>query len=177
MTPRRNTISSAAAACLAAAPLCSLGVTAADLRPQWLRQTHDLAEIEDSTRSRIRTTRIALYLLEHGAQVPDDLAELAWHIGLGASIQMRLRGPADPLTRRLHGALRSVHAMALADCRWDAALAEAIEQAIAASADLIAAHPQLAIGMRCEADWIGHRIQTRTTEPGDIAGAELYRST
>lgn len=176
MTPRLSPLSSAAAACLQPAQPCPLGGPASR-PPQWLNRQQEIAEIEDATRSRIRTTRIAIYGIEDGAEVPDDLAELAWHLGLGASIALQLRGAADPRTRRLHGALRSVHGMALNGCRWDAALAAAIELAIGESADLIAANPKLAIGMRCSADWIGHRIQTRTTEPGDIAGAELYRST
>jgi hypothetical protein len=127
-------------------------------------------------RSQVRTTRIAVYCLEHGAKVPGDLAELAWQIGLGASVQMRLCGPADLLTRRLHGALRSVHQMALTGYRWNERYAMAIEQAVGEAADLVSAHAGLAIELRHDADWLGHRIQTQTTEPGDVAGAELYRS-
>ncbi len=130
----------------------------------------------DAMTDQTRIARIQVYALQDGAVVPGDLAELAWMLCIGTCTAMSTHGPQITLTRRIHAALRTIHAMALAGCRWRAAQAAGVEIALSEANDVVRDHPRTASHYRPDADWLAHRIQTQTTEPGDVAGPELYRS-
>jgi len=79
-----------------------------------------------------------------------------------------------PRARVLHGTLRTVHAMALAGCRWQSQHAAVVDTALSESATLMTTHAHIAWRMVAGAEWIAHRIHTRTTTAADVAGAEVY---
>lgn len=102
------------------------------------------------------------------------LANLGWCIGLGATIAVRL-DPASPQARRLHGALRTVHAMCLAGYRWRSEMAAPMDAAAREASALTIANGDLARQWKDEAYWLTERIKTRRVQATDVAGAEVYR--
>lgn len=102
------------------------------------------------------------------------LANLGWCIGLGATIAVRL-DPASPQARRLHGALRTVHAMCLAGYRWRSEMAAPMDAAAREANALTMANGDLARQWKDEAYWLTERIKTRSVQAADVAGAEVYR--
>lgn len=122
----------------------------------------------------LRDIQMLAYMLADGEEAAKQLAHMAWIIGLGAEVSFSL---ASPRARVLHGALRTVHGMALAGYRWRTMHAPAVDQALAESSALITTHADTAWTMLAGAEWIAHRISTRTTAPEDVAGAEIYATT
>lgn len=121
----------------------------------------------------LRDIQTLAYMLADGEESAKVLAHMAWIIGLGAEVAFATR---HPRARVLHGTLRTVHAMALSGNRWKALHAPAVDSALGESSTLITDHADIAWKMLAGAEWIAHRISTRTTTPDDIAGAELYAS-
>jgi len=119
----------------------------------------------------LRQIQVLAYLLQDGEECADRLAHMAWVIGLGCEVAFSIQ---HPRARFLHGALRTVHAMALAGYRWQGHAAPQVDTALAESDQLITGHAETAWTMVAGAEWLAHRITTRTTMPGDVAGAELY---
>jgi len=119
----------------------------------------------------LRNIQTLAYVLDDGEDAPDQLGHMAWIIGLGAEVAFAVQSPH---ARRLHGALRTVHAMALGGYRWQAQQAPVVDAALGESAALITGHADIAWTMLAGAEWIAHRISTRTTRADDVAGAELY---
>jgi len=122
----------------------------------------------------LRQIQVLTYLLQDGEECADQLAHMAWVIGLGCEVAFKTN---HPRARYLHGALRTVHAMALAGYRWQGHAAPQVDTALSESDTLITKHAEIAWTMVAGAEWLAHRITTRTTLPGDVAGAELYAPT
>ena len=119
----------------------------------------------------LRDIQTLAYMLADGEESAKVLAHMAWIIGLGAEVAFATQ---HPRARVLHGALRTVHSMALSGYRWRHDHAPAVDQALDDSSKLITTHADIAWTMLAGAEWIAHRISTRTTTAADIAGAELY---
>lgn len=119
----------------------------------------------------LRNIQTLAYVLDDGEDAADQLGHMAWIIGLGTEVAFAVQ---HPRTRMLHGALRTVHAMALAGYRWQAAQAPVVDAALGESATLITTHADIAWTMLAGAELLAHRISTRTTHRDDVAGAEIY---
>lgn len=123
----------------------------------------------------LRSIQTLAYLLQDGEDAADVLAHMAWILGLGTEVAFALGDTA--LGKPLHGALRTVHGMALAGYRWQASVAPVVDAQLGVAERLINGHADIAWTMIAGAEWIAHRISTRTTAHGDIAGAEIYAPT
>lgn len=123
----------------------------------------------------LRGIQTLAYLLQDEEDAADELAHMAWILGLGTEVAFALRD--DVQAKPLHGALRTVHGMALAGYRWQASVAPVVDTQLGVAERLINGHADIAWTMLAGAEWIAHRISTRTTAYGDIAGAELYAAT
>ena len=119
----------------------------------------------------LRTVQTLAYVLEDGEPAADQLGHMAWILGLGSEVAVSI---GDERCRQLHGALRTVHGMALSGYCWQARLAPPIDAALGHAAHLITQHSDIAWTMLAGAEWLAHRISTRTTAAADVAGAELY---
>jgi hypothetical protein len=95
-------------------------------------EAQDRQRIEAEFASQLTTTRLALYSMEHGQDATDMLARLMVVIGTPceAGAQTESIGRDAPWVRQLHGALRTLQSMCLADYRWDSRYADAIDRAI-----------------------------------------------
>jgi len=133
---------------------------------------HNQAELDDT----LNQISIWAYGLPDGDTTPralELLANLGWCIGLGATIAIKL-DPQDPQARRLHGALRAVHAMCMAGYRWRSAQAAAMDKAAREANALTMANPDMARRHTADAYWLTERIKTRRVQASDVAGAEVY---
>lgn len=137
------------------------------------RAAHNQAELADT----LNQIAIWAHGLPDGDASPralELLTNLGWCIGLGASVAANVE-PGSALARRLHGALRSVHALCLAGYRWRTEHATALEAAAREANAVTMANPDLAQQLTPEAFWLSGRIRARAVAAGDVAGAEVYR--
>lgn len=123
--------------------------------------------------AQMRNLGIAIYLTPDGECNPDMLARLAWLIGLGAEVSVKLDHQSRE-TKRLHAALRTVLQMAVDGARWDAGQAGVIERAANQAQEISLANAALALKLAPAADVLASRIRQGTATMDDVAGAELY---
>jgi hypothetical protein len=122
-----------------------------------------------------RTERIATLLMQQDEEATETLAHLAWIVGVGCETALQVHGPQSPLTKRLHGALRTVQAMCLQHAyRWQAQHAVPLQAALAEAHEVITAHPAQAGRFTRGADQLAHAITHHQLQAGDVAGAEIY---
>jgi len=119
----------------------------------------------------LRDIQTLAYLLGDGEETASQLAHMAWVIGLGTEVAYAI---GHQRTRVLHDTLQTVHGMALAGYRWQAQHAAAVDRALSESATLITKNAEIAWTMVAGAEFLAHRISTRTTTADDVAGAELF---
>ena len=105
----------------------------------------------------------------------DLLANLGWQIGLAAEVAYQL-DPQGAQVRRLHGALRAVHAMCMQGYAWRAQYGATLDAASAEAGALIQAHHKLAMRLMPGAAELAERIRSRTVKANEIAGAEIYNT-
>lgn len=103
----------------------------------------------------------------------DLLANLGWQIGLAAEIAYQL-DPAGAQVRRLHGALRAVHAMCMQGYAWRAQYGAALDAASAEAGALIQQHHKLAMRLMPGAAELAESIRARTVRADAVSGAEIY---
>lgn len=122
----------------------------------------------------LRGIQTLAYLLDDGEDVASQLAHMAWVIGLGTEVAYAI---GHQRARVLHDTLCTVHGMALAGCCWQARHAAAVDTALSESATLMTTHPEIAWTMVAGAEFLAHRIHTRTTTAADVAGVEFLNVT
>lgn len=137
-----------------------------------VRNAQALDDFQDS----LRTARVLMYALEDGQDATEALSFHGFHLALAAQTAVKVEGPDSPVTRRLHMAVRNVHAMCMAGYRWQYALAPVVEAALAEGVDFMLQHPHVAAQWLPAADVYRTRILAHSVERDDIAGAELYRA-
>lgn len=120
----------------------------------------------------LRGIQTLAYLMQDGEDAADELAHMAWILGLGAEVAFSIDDEAQ--ARPLHIALRTVHGLALDGYRWRASVAPLVDVQLGVAERLINRHADIAWTMLGGAEWLAHRITTRTTRHDDVAGAELY---
>lgn len=120
----------------------------------------------------LRGIQTLAYLLQDGEDAASELAHMAWILGLGCEVAFSLHD--DQLARQLHSALRTVHGLALDGYRWKASVAPMVDTQLSVAARLITEQANTAWTMLAGAEWLAHRITTRTTAWGDVAGVEIY---
>ena len=124
----------------------------------------------------LRRLQIHAHARADGLDATAYLAESAWLLGMGAEVALAMAGPQAPITRRLHGALRTLAGMCHAGYLWRAEFGPPLDAALQAAHDILVEHAASALQFRAGADYVAHRIRSHTLTPGDIAGAEIYAS-
>jgi hypothetical protein len=141
-------------------------------RAEATRNAQALDDFQDS----LRTARVLMYALEDGQDATEALAFHGFHLALAAQTAVKVEGPGSAVTRRLHMAVRNIHAMCLAGYRWQYALAPVVEAALTEGVDFLLQHPHEATQWLSAAETWRRAILDHTVRRDDIAGAELYRA-
>lgn len=129
----------------------------------------------DGMHSALLSVQIEVYALQDGEHCTGALAHIGWVLAAGAMTALNsTNDPKDVSLRRMHGALRSVHAMCLAGYRWRAELAPAIDAAAAEAHALMLKHPEVAQRSTSSADHYAALIRTQKVKPEHVKGSEVY---
>lgn len=124
--------------------------------------------------SHLRSVRIQMFTAEADRDETELIARLCWVLSLGAEIELAEQGRTERL-RRVHAALRHVHAMCQrggyrwvdTDLTWlDAAVVDANEAALAA--------PWRAVDFIPGCDQMAQAIREHRADAWSVAGAEIY---
>lgn len=134
------------------------------------------ARSEQALRNVLQRARVNTYALTDGQDATDHLARCVYYIGMGTQIAVDVLGLHDQRTRRLHSALRNVHAMCLDGYRWQYALAPVVEEQLLAALELLLEHCERGMAAEPAADLQRLRVLEHRVQRDDIAGAELYRA-
>ena len=128
------------------------------------------AVTQQALRQSANNLAIRVYLTDDGESDLNLLSELAFVIGLGAEVALATGG-----SRSLHGALRSLLAMAVDGGRWQAAQAGLMHRMVDEALALSLKHTPLAMGRTGNALWVSGRIARGEAGMDDVAGAEVYQ--
>lgn len=145
--------------------------------PAW-RSPVARAVAKQAMASAARNERIATLILEQDEPATEHLAHMAWVIGAGCETAIHALGLHHPISRTLHGALRSIEAMCLRHAyTWQTEHALAIEAALASAHQVIVEHPEIAQHHTDAGDVIAATIRAQRLAPGMVAGVEIYQQT
>lgn len=128
------------------------------------------AVTQQALRHSAQSLAIRVYLTEDGEVDRDLLSQLAFVIGLGAEVALGTGG-----ARSLHGALRSLLAMAVDGGRWQSAQAGLMHRMVDEALSLSLKHTPLAMERMGNALWVSGRILRGEARMDDVAGAEVYQ--
>lgn len=113
-------------------------------------------------------------LAEDGQEMRELIASMAMTIALGAEISAAL-DLHSPQTKRLHGTLRTITAMALDGCRWRKAHAPVVTQDLKTSLQLAKTHAAMGLQLVPACQALAQDILKDRLRPDAVAGAELYQ--
>lgn len=116
---------------------------------------------------------IKAHLTADGQVDRDLIANLAFIIGLGAEVSVRLDNDLDR-TKRLHAALRTLLAMSVDGGRWQAAQTSRLYGLAKEGQALAIDHVNLGMQAHPAASALSARIAEGVATMADVAGAEVY---
>ncbi len=116
---------------------------------------------------------IKAHLTADGQVDRDLIANLAFIIGLGAEVSVRLDNDLDR-TKRLHAALRTLLAMSVDGGRWQAAQTSRLYGLAKEGQALAIDHVILGMQAHPAASALSARIAEGVATMADVAGAEVY---
>ena len=116
---------------------------------------------------------IKAHLTADGQVDRDLIANLAFIIGLGAEVSVRLDNDLDR-AKRLHAALRTLLAMSVDGGRWQAAQTSRLYGLAKEGQALAIDHVNLGMQAHPAASALSARIAEGVATMADVAGAEVY---
>jgi len=146
-------------------------VARAKAKAQAKRTAYAIAAVKD------HMTRISIkaYNTDDGERADDLLAELALMLAIGTEIGVHTE-LADPGTRKMHAALRTVLSMSVNGRHWVASQARTLHEAAMMGAAAFERHIVFGLSIMEQAYVLSELVRRGEALMSDVCGSEIYNS-